>query len=41
VRSCVIDGEAVACDANGLAVFSRLRRSRHFDGTSAHAEDHN
>jgi ATP-dependent DNA ligase len=26
VRSCLIDGEAVACDANGLAVFERLRR---------------
>ena len=26
VRSCLIDGEAVACDANGLAVFEPLRR---------------
>jgi bifunctional non-homologous end joining protein LigD len=26
VRSCLIDGEAVACDKNGLAVFERLRR---------------
>jgi ATP-dependent DNA ligase len=25
-RSCLIDGEAVACDKNGLAVFERLRR---------------
>jgi bifunctional non-homologous end joining protein LigD len=25
VRSCLIDGEAVACDANGLAVFEHLR----------------
>jgi bifunctional non-homologous end joining protein LigD len=25
-RSCLIDGEAVACDANGVAVFQRLRR---------------
>ena len=24
-RSCLIDGEAVACDGNGLAVFERLR----------------
>jgi ATP-dependent DNA ligase len=24
-RSCLIDGEAVACDDNGLAVFERLR----------------
>jgi bifunctional non-homologous end joining protein LigD len=23
-RSCIIDGEAVACDENGLAVFERL-----------------
>jgi bifunctional non-homologous end joining protein LigD len=31
-RSCLIDGEAVACDDNGVAVFARLRRkpsSRH------------
>jgi ATP-dependent DNA ligase len=26
VRSCLIDGEAVACDHDGLAVFERLRR---------------
>jgi bifunctional non-homologous end joining protein LigD len=26
VRSCLIDGEAVACNENGLAVFQRLRR---------------
>ena len=25
VRSCPIDGEAVACDENGLAVFELLR----------------
>src|SRR5262249_23223277 len=25
-RSCLIDGEAVACDENGLAVFEQLRR---------------
>jgi bifunctional non-homologous end joining protein LigD len=25
-RSCLIDGEAVACDENGLAMFERLRR---------------
>ena len=28
VRSVLIDGEAVACDDNGLAVFERLRRKR-------------
>jgi bifunctional non-homologous end joining protein LigD len=27
-RSCLIDGEAVVCDANGLAVFERLRYQR-------------
>jgi bifunctional non-homologous end joining protein LigD len=25
-RSCLIDGESVACDDNGVAVFERLRR---------------
>ena len=25
-RSCLIDGEAVACDDNGVAVFAQLRR---------------
>ena len=30
-RSCIIDGEAVACDDNGLAVFDRIRY-RHHDG---------
>jgi bifunctional non-homologous end joining protein LigD len=28
-RSCIIDGEAVACDDNGLAVFDRIRCRRH------------
>ena len=28
VRSCLIDGEAIACDDNGLAVFERLRQKR-------------
>jgi ATP-dependent DNA ligase len=28
VRSCLIDGEAVACDKNGVAVFKRLREKR-------------
>jgi ATP-dependent DNA ligase len=27
-RSCLIDGEAAACDDKGLAVFERLRRKR-------------
>jgi bifunctional non-homologous end joining protein LigD len=29
VRSCLIDGEAIVCDANGLAVFDRLRPRWH------------
>jgi ATP-dependent DNA ligase len=29
VRSCVIDGEAIACDESGLAVFDLIRRRRH------------
>jgi ATP-dependent DNA ligase len=28
-RSCIIDGEAVACDENGAAVFDRIRYRRH------------
>jgi bifunctional non-homologous end joining protein LigD len=28
VRSCLIDGEAVCCDGNGVAEFERLRRKR-------------
>jgi bifunctional non-homologous end joining protein LigD len=28
-RSCIIDGEAVSCDDNGLAVFDRIRYRRH------------
>jgi hypothetical protein len=27
-RSCLIDGEAIACDENGLVVFDLLRRQR-------------
>jgi ATP-dependent DNA ligase len=26
VRSCLIDGEAIVCDNNGLAVFELIRR---------------
>ena len=29
MRSCLIDGEAVACDQNDLAVFELLREKRH------------
>ena len=35
-RSCLIDGEAVACDDNGVAVFERLRRKLRA-GTSSSA----
>jgi bifunctional non-homologous end joining protein LigD len=28
VRSCLIDGEAVCCDDNGVAVFAKLRQRR-------------
>ena len=28
-RSCIIDGEAVACDDNGVASFDRIRYRRH------------
>jgi bifunctional non-homologous end joining protein LigD len=28
-QSCIIDGEAVACDDNGLASFERIRYRRH------------
>jgi bifunctional non-homologous end joining protein LigD len=29
VRTCVIDGEAVACDGNGLSIFEKLRWRHH------------
>ena len=28
-RSCLLDGEAIVCDENGLAVFDLIRRTRH------------
>jgi ATP-dependent DNA ligase len=31
VKSCLIDGEAIVCDANGLAVFDLFRRRWHGD----------
>jgi ATP-dependent DNA ligase len=30
-RSCIIDGEAVACDGNGVASFDLIRHQRHND----------
>jgi bifunctional non-homologous end joining protein LigD len=30
-RSCIVDGEAIACDANGLSVFDLLRYRRQDD----------
>ena len=32
-RSCIIDGEAVACDDNGVASFDLVRHHRANDGT--------
>jgi len=33
-RSCIIDGEAVACDGNGVASFNLIRYRRHDDSTN-------
>ena len=38
-RSCIIDGEAVACDDNGIASFNLIRYRRHDDGTFLYAFD--
>jgi bifunctional non-homologous end joining protein LigD len=38
-RSCVIDGEAVACDDNGLASFERIRYRQHDGGLFLYAFD--
>jgi ATP-dependent DNA ligase len=32
-RSCIIDGEAVACDESGVASFDLIRYRRHEDST--------
>ena len=39
VRSCIIDGEAIACDANDLAVFELLRCRRQDHAVAACAFD--
>ena len=38
-RSCIIDGEAVACDDNGVASFDLIRYRRHDDSTFLYAFD--
>src|SRR6188472_2804641 len=38
-RSCLIDGEAVCCDDNGLAVFERMRRKREGEHVFLYAFD--
>jgi bifunctional non-homologous end joining protein LigD len=38
-RLCLIDGEAVACDDDGLPVFDRLRQRRHDRHVFLHALD--
>src|SRR5262249_32285776 len=38
-RSCIIDGEAVACDDNGVASFDLIRHRRHNDRVFLYAFD--
>ena len=38
-RSCLIDGEAVACDGRGLAVFERIRYRRADESVFSYAFD--
>ncbi len=38
-RSCIVDGEAIACDASGLSVFDLLRYRRHDDTVTLCAFD--
>ena len=38
-RSCLIDGEAVCCDENGLAVFERMRRKQEGEHVFLYAFD--
>jgi bifunctional non-homologous end joining protein LigD len=38
-RSCIVDGEAIACDANGLSVFDLLRYRRQDDAVTLCAFD--
>jgi bifunctional non-homologous end joining protein LigD len=38
-RSCIIDGEAVACDDNGVALFNRVRYRHHDESIFMYAFD--
>jgi bifunctional non-homologous end joining protein LigD len=38
-RSCIVDGEVIACDANGLSVFDLLRHRRQDDAVTLCAFD--
>src|SRR5208283_2007306 len=38
-RSCIVDGEAITCDANGLSVFDLLRYRRQDDAVTLCAFD--
>jgi bifunctional non-homologous end joining protein LigD len=38
-RSCILDGEAVACGENGIALFERIRYRRHDDSVFMWAFD--
>jgi bifunctional non-homologous end joining protein LigD len=38
-RSCIIDGEAVACDDNGVALFNRVRHRHHDESIFLYAFD--
>jgi bifunctional non-homologous end joining protein LigD len=38
-RSCIIDGEAVACDENGVTSFNRVRYRRHDESVFLYAFD--
>jgi ATP-dependent DNA ligase len=38
-RSCIIDGEAVACDDNGITSFDRVRYRHHDESIFLYAFD--
>jgi bifunctional non-homologous end joining protein LigD len=38
-RSCIIDGEAVACDDNGVTSFNRVRYRHHDESIFLYAFD--